>query len=335
MKARIKFFKLSDNNDIHEEVKQVHREYLESRLAQEVLQKANIFQSIKKISNNMLTLLEHNHSTVLQLIMSNPKIQDELLNKIYFGHLNLVVLEQTDNVEKAEQLLALIKQTLIDVDTDLTKVMQIHGVFIYRIYLMLPNKNLPNDEVDTFTKYFDALKFFPDNLFDQSMRGRVTLDMEVAPSTKLGISRHGTRSKMLCDGNSHLRAIDRFFINQNSSFYSVAVKAGMPVVSGLSSHTKSFLLGALTYGCFTNDELLEYVFVCAAFLIAGGNHSFHEVMSVARYAGIPYKDGSYAECIPTVFKDICEDSHLNHQFPEAFESIKLSFNRHEGSRLCA
>lgn len=332
MKTKITFFINHDNN-IHREIKQVHREYLESKMAQEVLHNADVFLSVKKLSNNVLTLIEHNHEAVLLTIRDNKNIQNELLNEIYFGRLNVDYVDENNVANIAEQLLNAIKQVLTAEKMDLAKIMQIHSVFIYRIYLALPNKKMSDD--NTFNKYAEALTLFPKDLFEYSNRGRIMSERETVLSTKLGISRHSTRYKMLSDSISHIRAIDRFLVQPNSLFYLKSMQVNMPVVSGLSSHTKSFLLGALAYGDFTPEELIEYTFVCAAFLIAGGNHSFHEVMSVAKNAGIPYKKGSYAECLPSSFIDLFQRSEMIYHFPELFERVELSLDNYKCASIHA
>ncbi|NNM59648.1 MAG: hypothetical protein HKM04_07520 [Legionellales bacterium] len=325
MKLEYTFFNsaVSNKETVIKEIKLTHHEYFESKLAAIAIDNPQLFTSVRKMSNAILGLIHQNYDSVFRLIESDKRITEELLNEKYFGRLDLSTCNNQPQAKEQSVgvLLEKIISTLENQQVDLTQVLQIHAAFCYRIYLNLPNKILPNSKLDSLACYNAARHTFPNDLFNPEKRGRFSKAInEPVLSTARGIVRNKARSKMLGEGTFHQRALDIFELDKSSLFYHLAIKENMPCIAGLSSHTKTFIHGALSYGEFSQEELLEYVFCCASFLITGGNHSFHEVMSVASFAGIPYIQGSYIECLPQVVLDYCnENLVLRDEFPEMFE----------------
>lgn len=91
----------------------------------------------------------------------------------------------------------------------------------------------------------------------------------------------------------HLRARDCF--TQDKSMKMTAEQKGQiaPFVAGASGHTGTLLLGAKLYGNLNQSELKDYTLNVFAFLTAGGNHSYEEVMVVAKQLGITEHSAEY------------------------------------------
>ena len=90
----------------------------------------------------------------------------------------------------------------------------------------------------------------------------------------------------------------------------------MPFVAGPSGHTATLMTGAMKLGLKTQEELKEYALACFVFLAAAGNHSLHEVMTIARQAGVAYIDGNYASCLPKTFAETDIYRQLEAIFPQ-------------------
>src|SRR3990167_2484141 len=125
----------------------------------------------------------------------------------------------------------------------------------------------------------------------------------IKSTTQLGISRHPVFIKMLEKSDkNHTRAMEKYTPDYKTTFFKSALEKNIPIFCGPSGHTGSLMLGAKLYGDLTSEQLKEYALVSFAFLAAGGNHSFHEVMVVAALVGVDFKVGNYAESIPLSIK---------------------------------
>ena len=97
----------------------------------------------------------------------------------------------------------------------------------------------------------------------------------------------------------------------------------IPYVGGFSGHTVKLL--SIAHGMtdpnneLTTEELKIYTLTIAAFLIAPGAHSFHEVYSVADLVGVPYESGRYENPLPLVFKSHEAYHALLKQFPDIIQ----------------
>jgi len=73
---------------------------------------------------------------------------------------------------------------------------------------------------------------------------------------------------------------------------------GMPLVGAASGSTADMVSTGLLLGQLKRTDRRYYLLGVLAFVIGGGNHSFHEIASIGRLAGIPYKPGSYSSVFP-------------------------------------
>lgn len=71
--------------------------------------------------------------------------------------------------------------------------------------------------------------------------------------------------------------------------------------AGPSGSTGTLLQAAQLFGVLDEEHFKQYVFAVVGYLVGGGMHSYHEVMSIARLAGCPYEDGNYRAGLPATF----------------------------------
>ncbi|HEX4044990.1 MAG TPA: hypothetical protein VHZ76_04920 [Gammaproteobacteria bacterium] len=292
--------------DLHNELQLKYREFFESKLAVFLLDYASHFLSVKKISTAIVNLMETNKSIVINTIMKDSKIIAEL-REPYFG--SCYDKKQTVSAEQVfEKILSILKE-----GSQLKNIMQIHCIFIHRIYDQIEKKP---------EKAALVSQIFPLSLFSKENRSRIEKkEEEIKETTQLGITHHRVFSKMLRQSDkNHIRALDRFQPDDGSDFFKSSAEKRVPVVCGASGHTGSLMLGVKLYGDLTSDELKEYTLAAFAFLAAGGNHSFYEVLKVANLVGIDFQIDDYSVGVPTSIKKDESYQTIKNQFPEFLPS---------------
>lgn len=182
-------------------------------------------------------------------------------------------------------IFAEIMRILGDPATPLDRTMQVHAIFVYRLN-------------DRCIKPSVSGKFFKEC-------SRIEIKNKWHEfSNELGITKNIVYTKLLNHNTyPHARAIDRFAPNCKSAFYQSGRENNLPFVAGISGHTVSFLSGVMSLGIKDSEELKEYTMACFAFLVAGGNHSFHEVMMAAKRFGLLYSPGEYSDSMPESIKN--------------------------------
>ncbi len=298
---------------ITQELQLCYREFFESKLAVDLLKCSKHFYAVKKISAAIIKLITANKEAVKEAVKNKADIIAEL-REPYFG--SCYDNKETVTVDEA---LNKIISILNDENSDLNKVMQIHCIFVYRIYDSLEKTNEKAELVRQLS---------PDSLFSNKNRSRVE-DKDVKATTTLGIVKHSVFAKMLGQTEKkHIRALDKYPQDYNSAFFKSAIEKTLPVVCGPSGHARSLMVGAKLYGDLTNDELKEYACASFAFLAAGGNHSFYEVMVVAKLAGVDFQLDSYSSIVPASIRATDLYKKLNQLFPEFLNSeVQIPSNK--------
>jgi hypothetical protein len=172
---------------------------------------------------------------------------------------------------------------------------------------------LPLGGVEAICHEFWAVRLTPASLFGRDSRGRESrfdpmgrqvTDPQVA-STVGGITATDD-PPVVATAQTHNRAINTWAPLRGrdaSAFYVEAVADGLPYVAGPSGSTGELFRVAMTMGSLSGEEAKQYALACVAYLELGGNHSFHEIMTVAALAGVPYTPGEYEPSLPVAFKD--------------------------------
>jgi hypothetical protein len=299
--------------DMHNELKLRYREFFESRLAVFLLGKTELFSAVRKISLIILNYMQSYQQKILKQLFMDSKIRKELYEVSYFGH-----LPHDESVALLpEKIVADMQATLQDEHAPLSQIMQIHSIFVYRLYDHLEEAN---HKEELAKKYFTE---------EERSNSRLEREEKVSLTTQLGISNHPVFKKLTGqDQQPHARAVDRFAPNVSSAYCQEMIKHNLPFIAGKSGHTRSLLLGALLYGNFDSDEIKEYVLAIFVFLAAGGNHSFHEVMQVANKVGVPCDMQNYSASLPRSFVNSDNYKVLSGIFPEYLEEREVPLMQH-------
>jgi len=287
-----------------------HKAYFESKLATSVLDNLDIVQAVHLVSANILRFIKEHKTSIKSIVDANEKILKELTDDIFYGRFDSKPIN-------SELLLKLITDKLSDQKTPLNTVFLIHGVFTQRIFADLEKNNGEivehlKDKKDNLVK-----TIFSNNLFSKENRSRTLVHEESIHTEQLGISRHPVFKKRLPQTQSHQPALGRFEIDFDSESYATLQEHKMPFVAGTSGHTGSALLCALLFGLETQEAIQQYALAAFACLCAGGNHSFHETMIVAKQVGVPYQVGDYQRALPRSFFN-----------SKAHQNLKTEFNQY-------
>jgi hypothetical protein len=257
--------------------------FYQSKLAISILKDKSNAHSVTKIAQKIGKLLEANKAQSICVIESDVKIKADLYGENIYGRLPPPTLVST------------YKQIVDMVNNPQSKIEQlllIQCVFIHRIYDHLSQKNTDNSHTDyQGLKQSLVTQLFPDQLFND--RGRSKSEDKISEETKnnfikktdyAGINNNKffiTHIKKYKKTKPHLRAKDVIATDEKSAYYQRTQQKLTPYVAGASGHTGSLLLGAKLYGDLCKDELKAYALTIGAYFIAGGNHSYDEVMIVA------------------------------------------------------
>jgi hypothetical protein len=281
--------------EVHQELKIRYREYFESKLAIATCKQSNSLDSVKIISQTIRQLIETNTVEILNIINTHREIPKELYQENYFGFLH----PKKDN---AQAILNDLLERLCDESTHLTQVIHIHSVFARHIFNKLEIHQKQNK------------KLSPIKTND---RGRVTIDKQLQPTYRLGIARLSFFNKKIgLTPQKHLCGIDEYEPDVNSPFYLTMAAKRIPFVSGASGHTVKLISAAKQYTSLSREGLKEYALACFAYLCAGGNHSFHEVLQAANEAGVDYQLGHYLPSLSQAFLNSKQFQVLSKEFPE-------------------
>lgn len=291
------------------ELEEEYKRFFESKLAGLLDKEFLALHSIKKVSQAILMLLKKNKEEVIERFRQDAKIKKELFGKEFYGHLTA-----DDNLTE-ENIYSQVVSLLEDYSRP-SCILQLHALFIHRIFDHLKIKSLQgeHDNIVLQRKSKLCTGLFSENLFKN--RSRQEINSSALFTTVSGINRNKYFQNKLNVGETHSPALFRFQPDNQSPFFLAAKTANMPFVAGPSGHMGSFLLGALLFAELSQDDLKEYAFGCSAFLISGGNHSFHECMVVAQQIGIPYTLGNYVEAIPDTIKKTATYQSLQLEFTE-------------------
>jgi len=279
-----------------------YKEYFESRLAIELLKNPQWFASVKFISNEICRVIKANPEKAVKLIAEQKAIQRELFDEKYFGRFG-----ESEKSTTPHAIMRTMLMILQDEKRDLSQVMQIHSIYIYRMHEALTGSN----DLSLLKQ-----KLYPHELFKD--RGRKSESspkscQRSALSKRLGVVRDPVFATLIEEHKEmHECAVDVFAPDVDSEFFKKTVEQGLPFATGASGHTATMLLGAKHFGV----DLQDYALAVFAFLTAGGNHSFHEVMVVAKHMGVDYEVNHYLACIPDRIKQMDKFKEFAEGFSE-------------------
>jgi len=286
---------------LHDDLKTRYREYFESKLALAISDQSDSLQSVAKVSETIAGIIKENKAEVESILFKNRLIKKELYDESYFGCLH-------PKQEMPETIVDNLLSVLSNRKADLEQLIHIHSVFARHVsdeLLVHKEKNIRILHIDT------------------KDRGRVTLNQQVQPSNYIGIARHPLFNARIGQvAQRHFCGIDEFGPDLNSPFYLNMAGKHIPFISGKSGHTVKLLSGAKQYAFLDREEVKEYTLACFAYLTKGRNHGFHEVMIMAKSAGVDYEMEKYLPSFPQTFICSPQFQRLHREFPEFLEHEK-------------
>lgn len=119
---------------------------------------------------------------------------------------------------------------------------------------------------------------------------------------------------------SYAPAIKQFEANMTSDYFAHLNGRPYPFIAGASGHTGILLRGFLQLHPFEIESTKTYLLAISAFLIGGAMHSWHEIMHVAKAAGLPYEDGNYWDMLPRHCQENRLFRQLKREFPELMQT---------------
>lgn len=296
-----------------QELTEEYKRYFESKMASVLMKETYKFSSINKISAVILGIILTYKNIILDILEQNKIIATELFSKGYYGHLDAGLLESNKN-DIFDKIVSVLKSS-----TKPNQIIHIHSVFNYRILNILYN----HSELKNSDLFYDKEKIkFCEKLIssgilkDRGRRKKIIFSNNLTKIT--GISHNLFFQNKLEKTEEHFPAMNYYQPEFNSFFYQHMQFHKMPFVAGASYHMITLLKGALAYRLM-EAEIAEYAFLCAAYMINGGNHSFHETMSIAEKFGVPYTCGCYNSAIPKSLKITPAYKVLQREFPEFLE----------------
>jgi hypothetical protein len=143
------------------------------------------------------------------------------------------------------------------------------------------------DKVEQFAKdYFEPGEEYKKVESPSSIKERGTGDSDPEPLNASYASKDDQGSA------AHSRGVDLWTLDEENAFVQRARALEMPLAAGISGTTAVLLACARNFG-LTGDKLREYTLGVTGHLGVAGAHSFHEIMSVAEFAGLGYTPGNY------------------------------------------
>lgn len=298
---------------LNHEIKTEFHAYFETMFAHELSKQIGYFNSVNKISTAILELLKANRND-LEKVLSTAEhikhVENELFSATIHGHLLL-----PDGVDRTpEAVLDLMVGTLSNKNSELPKVMQLHGFFIYRLFDHCTDK-LNSDDKATWKK-----RIFENELF--STRGRTKVDSPIESKVP-GTMHNPVLGKL---SNVEVKTTgspkSKFKLDENFEFNRSIRANAFPLACSVSGHTGSLILGAKLYGALESEELREYLIATFSFLTMARAHTFHEVMVLGEKVGLHYSPNDYRSNIPVrIQKDILSKSKMGF-FPQCLRDLE-------------
>src|SRR5688500_7717358 len=197
---------LSHNNAkvlLHNELKLRYREFFESRLANEFIQNPAVFTAVGKMSDAILHLMNTHKDCVMKTLSAEKKINDGLYGKTYFGRL-------TTTATCPDDMYRDICNTLKQPGTQFAEVMQVHNIFIHRIYKSILKKENKLSELKLLEESFLRKSI------DSSREEQKSFSQA---STQPGVCKNPVFMRMFKQhSHSHIRGMDRFFPDPTSAY---------------------------------------------------------------------------------------------------------------------
>ena len=206
------------------------------------------------------------------------------------------------------------------------------------IHDAIGRKVLPKLGGIQLNRYKSIEKTVRQDWFDkETKRGRAKRKNVVEPSFTAGITNNRNVAIVGKLDKSRNRGVDMFerdMFRQSDQeanvFFDDMDSLNLLFGAGISGTTGSLFQAAEAFGPLEGEEKKQYMFAIVGYLVGGGMHSFHEVMSVGKKIGIPYDAGSYVKSLPESFKKSDEFRQWNHNYYDISELGATHWRFNEG-----
>ncbi|WP_025538843.1 hypothetical protein, partial [Vibrio parahaemolyticus] len=246
-----------------------------------------VMSFLKDMQNKDPFLLEKLHKSIGHYFYTNGRLS--------FGRLS------TDNINTISQ--DDFYQKLLDtlISGSLEQVLAIHDAIGRKILPYYPSKTL-----DIYQSISNTVR---ESWFDDcKIRGRRIINKTPSPSSIIGIT-DDSDIGITPNIQPRQRAIDMYQRDDTrqshpiaNNYYDGVDEHNLLFVAGISGTTGTLLQAAKAFGELEDIELKkQYVLGIMGYLVGGGMHSFHEVMTIASRIGIPYHPGRMNDVLPDSF----------------------------------
>lgn len=294
----------------------------ESKLVTALLSNPQWFPAVKKLSNNIITLLENNYENLIESLSFQKNIaaiEKSLFSDTSFGRIE----KELNFCHTAGKLIDKLILALKNPGTSLPTTMHIHQLFMQTIFDILPNKQLSfiiKDEMtlsekiakqlsqvdaDDYDRVWKNIKktlinkiyyndlFFPSSRIPTHQSGKI--------KNKLGI----TKTKDTCSGlpmiDQHQSALGIFKPSPTSNWTKIIYDKKLNFIAGPSGHAGSSLLLALLAGNFNQEEMKQYLAATVCLTTGGAYHTIPEILSIAKQIDLVKEINEYADFLPESF----------------------------------
>ncbi len=149
---------------------------------------------------------------------------------------------------------------------------------------------------------------------DKDRRGRVNAPGRAAATNVAGTVPSSDSPVVGTIDQSRNRGVDMFVRDvhrkrhgEADNYYDDLDVRNLLFGAGISGTTGSLLQAAFAFGGLGAGELLkQYTLAIIGYLVGGGMHSYHESMTIAAKAGVPYNPGAFIESLPASFTSSAE-----------------------------
>lgn len=136
------------------------------------------------------------------------------------------------------------------------------------------------------------------------LRGRTERAGAITATSEPGVLSPGTAPASIAPYQTRARGIDRWepSTGSQSAFSRDLSQRNLVFGAGPSGSTGTLLQAGMVFGNLDEEDRKQYALAIVAYLVGGGMHSYHEVMSICSLANCPYAKGSFDTSLPNSFK---------------------------------
>ncbi|MCW8450335.1 hypothetical protein [Legionella quinlivanii] len=310
---------------------------LETKLTALILKNPQTLPAVEKMSRTLADLLTRpvNREFIMTNdILTNQGIND-LFSDTYFGTLGPAL----DYCPLQSDIMALIIDDLTTFPiTNLPRIMHLHQFFSEKIFDFLPDRHvkhivekIENKHLSVSQRVAKKLSARPQDIdvCKKAIYKQIFQENFLIPRTRIKVNNQGkiSRTTGIADPIScptdfevqeHANILGVFIPPPDSAWAEEISRLNQPFLAGPSGSTADSLLQALLIGNFNKEELKQYITAIFGFIGGGGFHTAHEIMSVAKIAGIEYQPGFYNHFLAEDFLNLEAVQDLIKEYPQFF-----------------